>query len=334
MRNRWQMVVMTVAAVLGAAVLSMGQVSTPARIQILDEGVSQGNVRSVDFTGAGVTASVSGSAGTVNISGGGGGGHTIQDEGSNLTARTGLNFVGAGVTCTDDAGNDQTDCTIPGDLNHNLLSATHTDTSAAAVVRGDLIIGNSTPAWSRLALGGRYATIINYDGLQPSYVPIRFLIGFVSATFQTSSTSYVDVTGMTETFPANMLLDFECYGTFTSDATTTGIGLSINGTGGTGQAAEYTLWWQTTATNTSGNNTGSTTPFTIRNENTFDSMTATTSVVSVANSLRWMMKGFYYTGTSGDSTFALRVRSEVASPAFVRVQVGSSCSATRQNNNG
>lgn len=44
----------------------------------------------------------------------GGGGHTIQDEGSDLATRTKLNFVGAGVTVTDDAGNDQTDVTING----------------------------------------------------------------------------------------------------------------------------------------------------------------------------------------------------------------------------
>lgn len=41
-----------------------------------------------------------------------GGGHTIQDEGSNLTQRTKLNFVGAGVTVTDDSGNDATIVTI------------------------------------------------------------------------------------------------------------------------------------------------------------------------------------------------------------------------------
>jgi hypothetical protein len=40
--------------------------------------------------------------------------HLIQDEGGNLAARANLNFVGAGVTATDDAVNDQTDVTIPG----------------------------------------------------------------------------------------------------------------------------------------------------------------------------------------------------------------------------
>jgi hypothetical protein len=41
-------------------------------------------------------------------------GHTVEDEGTPLTARTKLNFVGAGVTVTDDAGDDATVVTIPG----------------------------------------------------------------------------------------------------------------------------------------------------------------------------------------------------------------------------
>jgi hypothetical protein len=43
---------------------------------------------------------------------GGAGGHTIQNEGSALTARTYLNFVGGGVAATDDAGNDASKVTI------------------------------------------------------------------------------------------------------------------------------------------------------------------------------------------------------------------------------
>jgi len=41
-------------------------------------------------------------------------GHTIQDEGTPLTARANLNFIGAGVTATDNAGTGATDVTIPG----------------------------------------------------------------------------------------------------------------------------------------------------------------------------------------------------------------------------
>jgi hypothetical protein len=50
----------------------------------------------------------------VTISGGSTGGHTIQDEGSNRTARTNLNFVGDGVTVTDSSGTNSTVVTIPG----------------------------------------------------------------------------------------------------------------------------------------------------------------------------------------------------------------------------
>lgn len=42
------------------------------------------------------------------------GGHVIQDEGTARTARTGLNFVGAGVTVTDDSANNRTNVSIPG----------------------------------------------------------------------------------------------------------------------------------------------------------------------------------------------------------------------------
>lgn len=46
--------------------------------------------------------------------GGGGAGHTIRDEGTALTARPSLDFQGAGVTVTDDAGTNRTIVTIPG----------------------------------------------------------------------------------------------------------------------------------------------------------------------------------------------------------------------------
>lgn len=41
-----------------------------------------------------------------------GSGHTIQEEGSPLTARSNLNFIGAAVTATDNAGTDATDVTV------------------------------------------------------------------------------------------------------------------------------------------------------------------------------------------------------------------------------
>ena len=61
--------------------------------------------------------------------GAGTGGHVIQDEGTGLAARANLNFTGAGITCTDDAGNDATDCDVPA----TVAALTHaTDCSLAA----------------------------------------------------------------------------------------------------------------------------------------------------------------------------------------------------------
>ena len=60
-------------------------------------------------------------------------GHTIQDEGSDLTQRTNLNFIGTGVIAADDAGNDATTITISsgGDaLTANPLSQFALTTSA------------------------------------------------------------------------------------------------------------------------------------------------------------------------------------------------------------
>lgn len=51
---------------------------------------------------------------------------------------------------------------------HNLLSATHPDTTAASVVRGDVIVGQgATPKWARLALGasGTYLRSNGTDAL-------------------------------------------------------------------------------------------------------------------------------------------------------------------------
>ena len=77
--------------------------------------------------GSGTTcAKDSTNPGQVNItaSGGGGSGYaTIQEEGSSLTQRVTLNFIGSALTCVDNAGNTRTNCTL-----------TQTPTTSASVV--------------------------------------------------------------------------------------------------------------------------------------------------------------------------------------------------------
>ena len=67
-----------------------------------------------------MTCTVDGGVLLLSSSGGGGGGSSdydggylvVQDEGSNLTRRSTVDFTGAGVTCTDTGA--KTSCSIPG----------------------------------------------------------------------------------------------------------------------------------------------------------------------------------------------------------------------------
>jgi len=51
---------------------------------------------------------------------------------------------------------------------HNILSTSHGDAAAGTVVRGDLIYGNSTPAWARKAIGAANTFLIS-DGTDPAW---------------------------------------------------------------------------------------------------------------------------------------------------------------------
>lgn len=51
---------------------------------------------------------------------------------------------------------------------HALLSATHSDTLAAAVVRGSLIVGNATPKWAALAIG-TVGKVLQSDGTDAAW---------------------------------------------------------------------------------------------------------------------------------------------------------------------
>ena len=79
---------------------------------------------------------------------------TIEEEGTPLTQRTTLNMIGGTVTCVDNVT--KTDCTFTaGGGTHDILSATHTDTTAAVVSRGSVVVGKlATPKWEELVLGG------------------------------------------------------------------------------------------------------------------------------------------------------------------------------------
>jgi len=74
----------------------------------------------------------------------------------------------------------------PVPVTHNLLSTTHPDTTPGSVARGDLITGNSTPAWSRLPIGAanRYLTS---DGTDTSWSTVDLSSSGVSNILPFSS---------------------------------------------------------------------------------------------------------------------------------------------------
>lgn len=83
------------------------------RIPVYSNGVLQPSpLGSLNITGGTLTANPGTQDYTITVTGGTGGGHVIKDEGVALTQRTNLNFVGAGVTVTDDVGNDASVVTI------------------------------------------------------------------------------------------------------------------------------------------------------------------------------------------------------------------------------
>jgi hypothetical protein len=81
------------------------------------------------------------SSGACGIAGSGYG--TIQEEGSNLTARTTMNFVGAGATAADDAGNSRTNITIPGGMTALTGDVTASGTGSQAATLANTAV---TPA--------------------------------------------------------------------------------------------------------------------------------------------------------------------------------------------
>lgn len=65
---------------------------------------------------------------------------------------------------------------------HDMLSTTHTDTLAATVSRGSLIIGNSTPLWSELVIGAPN-TVLTSDGSDISWASPATIISGTDGYF-------------------------------------------------------------------------------------------------------------------------------------------------------
>ena len=98
-----------------------------------------------------------------------------QPLSANLTSASGLAYVSTSFVKMTGANTFSLDTNtyLTSVTGHNLLSATHPDTVVASPVRGDIIVGNVTPAWTKLALG-TVGKILRSDGTDLVYSTSTF----------------------------------------------------------------------------------------------------------------------------------------------------------------
>ena len=105
--------------------------------------------------------------------GSGGGGHVRQEEGTPLTARANLNFVGAGVTATDDAGNNATVVTISGGGSSSIPIVT---VDPVAPADGDLWLLRETVAGIADGVPIGLLLALTYTGNSGATVPLKLSV--------------------------------------------------------------------------------------------------------------------------------------------------------------
>jgi len=164
-------------------------------------------------------------------------GHVIKDEGTPLTARAGLNFVGAGVTATDDAGNDQTIVTIPStDITGKASLAL--DNLASVAINTSLIsdtdstddLGSTTKQWANVHTDRLVSTISDLvieNDLSDGDITFKVNDGGVDKTVMTLDGATGNV-GIGTTSPLARL------GVIGADSLGTSFAANISGATGTG----------------------------------------------------------------------------------------------------
>lgn len=115
--------------------------------------------------------------------GGAGGGHTIQDEGTPLTARANLNFVGGAVAVTDDSANNATKVTLT--VNESTLSTSDITTGDVSTSKHGFAPKLPNTMYKALRGDGSWGSHADRDGW----------VQFVDASYAYASASTFTITG-------------------------------------------------------------------------------------------------------------------------------------------
>lgn len=116
---------------------------------------------------------------------------------------------------------------------HNFFSATHPDTVVGSPVRGDVVIGNSTPKWTKLAVCSTGGVVGSADGIDTSCINGTRVVTYSQTTNGDSADAIRDVNpGLFN--PGTAAVSTGQNWTFETDTNDSKITLAVNNRGGSG----------------------------------------------------------------------------------------------------
>ncbi|MFZ2522630.1 MAG: hypothetical protein WAX44_03075, partial [Minisyncoccia bacterium] len=246
------------------------------------------------------------------VSGGAGGGYTtVQNEGSGLTARTILNFTGAGVDCVDDSGNSRTNCTIASGGGSGGGSWSTTTSQVA-----NQLINYSNNDTDIISIGSSATNTAKYwfdPNIAVAYMSGKLGIGTTSpvATLSASSTSETAAAVIDQRGTGGLLLlqqgGVDKFSVGNSGSLTINVETSdtVKNTSGTGKSTDFDYSGSTFASTTATTGSVTISDGTLSGEGSITSTsTATNSVVGTGGHVILRSDGQYIIIHGGGSTAA------------------------------
>jgi hypothetical protein len=329
--------------IFGLSLYVLAQVVNPYRLDLRDEGTSQGRISALNCTGAGVACSVSAGVGTVNVEGGGGGAPTgatyiTQTADGTLSAEQALSPLATGIVKVTN-GTGVLSTAIAADfptLNQNTTGTAANVTGTVAIANGGTGQAGATAAFDALAPSSSQGDLIYHNGTDnvrlakgTANQQLRMNGGatapewfspsggggatvtrlVVTADRIINSASYTDVTDLTLAVSSGATYSFECHLRGTQSVAGDQFWAAINGPSSTWIGYSQIIFTSATA-------------HTAVSATAFDATAGLPTSGATTAGLPHQVKGSFLTSASG--TFAVRVRRD-AGTGTTTVLRGSYC---------